>query len=1143
MAHKFIIDNRSGQLYTDFSGRRVTTAAEILKGERGLSPTLEIYAINVATDTRAVTSETINNSNVSVAIGEAGAVPDKGLIKAQWSVGGSLYESTELDIENLTADSLASAFNNAVYPVYNAGGLDVAQIGAGKFLLTLKTNGAIDGLPSLNVEAVDPPAGVEVTTIRTGDSDTKAQYLISLAKLPVAKIASGSWSSATDGSFSGLSASISLNTTAMLAAISRGQREFEISITNSNQVLHRSTVIINESLDPTASGTIIVTSVPISSYLQTNGGTMSGAIAMGSNKITGLADGVASGDAATKGQLDALIDGSPDNLNTLNELAAALNDDENFSTTVTNNIATKLPKDGSQAMTGALQLITGSAASPALTFSSDTDTGIFYESGLVSFSINGTKKAYVSTAGVTSEANVYHSSTGSFRGYGYDAVISTNSGYGIVFKPNDSIFGKFTSAGNLGLGSDFAADKTLVVRAADAEIVIDDIDSTDTPRLRFRESGTTSGSIETDASNLIFRTGLDEAARFDSSGHFLIPDDNKIKLGDDADLEIYNAANSNSVIKKTNLGGLFILNNSTTYIQGTFGEDMARFIKDGANEFYYDGSKKLETISEGCQITGSLGIGGTPVVELDVQGDMMVTNTAPRFILKESGSAKDICFKVQTDGRLSIFDDNQVNEIVTVKQDGKVGFGGLPLAQTYIESNNNSFAATGTPSNYHLVLRNPQNDLTEGVGIGFTSSTGTDSIGAAIAFERTGNQAQGDLVFSAKSSTSAGASLDELMRLDGSTGKVGINTSSPTKTLTVKGTILKTRSDSDLGLIFLDNDGSQNGNISINQNDGTTRVKINSDGDSYFNGGNLSVGTTSPSVSLHVKKDSSSLGPVLRLDNGSTSDLSQSGIQFVNTSTGVPRSAIYSQRVDSGYNSELIFYTSDTDTLQERLRIDHDGHIRQNFINYTDASNYEALKISAESDHIKFDAESVGSFSSNARDIRFAVKGTQRGQITEAGVWTYYNYYISGSGSLRNYGNTLKLTTGGGDYDIEFNPNDTTRMILKSDTGRLGVNNTNPQKTIDVTGDIRASTNVFASNNVYAAFKYVFGSSTSEGEYIERSSSDLDFYAGGGNRFTVEASGDCEILDDGKGLILSSPDGTRYKITVANDGAVTSTAM
>ena len=46
-----------------------------------------------------------------------------------------------------------------------------------------------------------------------------------------------------------------------------------------------------------------------------------------------------------------LVDSAPSTLNTLNELAAALGDDENFSTTVTNNIATKAPL-ASPALTG-----------------------------------------------------------------------------------------------------------------------------------------------------------------------------------------------------------------------------------------------------------------------------------------------------------------------------------------------------------------------------------------------------------------------------------------------------------------------------------------------------------------------------------------------------------------------------------------------------------------------------------------------------------------------------------------------------------------------------------------------------------------------------------------------------------------------
>ena len=62
------------------------------------------------------------------------------------------------------------------------------------------------------------------------------------------------------------------------------------------------------------------------------------------SKVTGLG-------AEISTAVSNLVDSSPESLNTLNELAAALGDDASFSTTVTNSIATKLPLAGGT-MTG-----------------------------------------------------------------------------------------------------------------------------------------------------------------------------------------------------------------------------------------------------------------------------------------------------------------------------------------------------------------------------------------------------------------------------------------------------------------------------------------------------------------------------------------------------------------------------------------------------------------------------------------------------------------------------------------------------------------------------------------------------------------------------------------------------------------------
>ena len=80
--------------------------------------------------------------------------------------------------------------------------------------------------------------------------------------------------------------------------------------------------------------------------------------------------------AYTDTAISNLVASAPSTLDTLNELAAALGDDANFSTTVTNSIATKLPLAGGT-LTGSVII---QNSSPSLTFS-DTNNNPDYQIG------------------------------------------------------------------------------------------------------------------------------------------------------------------------------------------------------------------------------------------------------------------------------------------------------------------------------------------------------------------------------------------------------------------------------------------------------------------------------------------------------------------------------------------------------------------------------------------------------------------------------------------------------------------------------------------------------------------------------------------------------------------------------------------
>ena len=100
-----------------------------------------------------------------------------------------------------------------------------------------------------------------------------------------------------------------------------------------------------------------------------------------------------------------------------------------------------------------------------------------------------------------------------------------------------------------------------------------------------------------------------------------LSDNQKIRFGGGNDLQIYHDG-SHSYIDDSGTGDIRIRSNNVRFDKYT-GETIAQFIGDGRVELYYDNSKKLETKTDGVDITGEL-----QCDSLDVDGGMDITGTA-----------------------------------------------------------------------------------------------------------------------------------------------------------------------------------------------------------------------------------------------------------------------------------------------------------------------------------------------------------------------------------------------------------------------------------------------------------------------------------------------------------------------------------
>ncbi len=156
----------------------------------------------------------------------------------------------------------------------------------------------------------------------------------------------------------------------------------------------------------------------------------------------------------------------------------------------------------------------------------------------------------------------------------------------------------------------------------------------------------------------------------------------------------------------------------------------------------------------------------------------------------------------------------------------------------------------------------------------------------------------------------------EAMRID-TNGNVGIGTDAPEAKLDIAASattnvdIVNFKNSNDIAKAKISLSANSSGELSLIDGNNNTNVFVTSNGDSYFNGGNVGIGTTSPNRLLHLQSTGDAIMQITSA-NGSGAYIDLGDVDDVNGG-----------RIVYDSSSNLILNTAST----ERLRITSSGNV------------------------------------------------------------------------------------------------------------------------------------------------------------------------------------------------------------------------